>query len=299
MRTITIYGDELYHHGIKGQKWGIRRYQNPDGTLTEEGRKHLGYGERVAIRKAAKKEYRDVRDKAYAKYEKRINDIEAGYKKGQNLSDEDSKKELEAEKEYNKTVAEAKANYKKVLKETRGMTDKQKKALIIGAAAVGVGLAAYATYKISQKNASNLSNEYEKLCQDGKERFDAFFKSDGNNLSLGDSPMADFKPTSYRWKNGSTEKIIPNVNARKQRDIQEKISKNIYNRITGEYDPYVTDSIPTRARFNFDYLDKNMNPTPKDYGYQGDYWRTLNTVDYEKPSFANIKRTRTYRRTKK
>lgn len=31
--------DELYHHGIKGQKWGIRRYQNPDGTLTAAGKK--------------------------------------------------------------------------------------------------------------------------------------------------------------------------------------------------------------------------------------------------------------------
>lgn len=31
--------NELYHHGIKGQKWGIRRYQNPNGTLTEAGRK--------------------------------------------------------------------------------------------------------------------------------------------------------------------------------------------------------------------------------------------------------------------
>jgi len=34
--------DYLAHHGIKGQKWGVRRYQNPDGTLTSEGRIHYG-----------------------------------------------------------------------------------------------------------------------------------------------------------------------------------------------------------------------------------------------------------------
>ena len=33
------YPNYIYHHGIKGQKWGIRRYQNEDGTLTAAGKK--------------------------------------------------------------------------------------------------------------------------------------------------------------------------------------------------------------------------------------------------------------------
>ena len=32
----------LVHHGIKGQRWGIRRYQNEDGSWTEAGKKHRG-----------------------------------------------------------------------------------------------------------------------------------------------------------------------------------------------------------------------------------------------------------------
>jgi len=38
----VVYPDELYHHGIKGQKWGIRRYQNPDGSYTAAGKKRYG-----------------------------------------------------------------------------------------------------------------------------------------------------------------------------------------------------------------------------------------------------------------
>lgn len=40
--VINTYDDELYHHGIKGQKWGVRRYQNEDGSLTPEGIKRYG-----------------------------------------------------------------------------------------------------------------------------------------------------------------------------------------------------------------------------------------------------------------
>lgn len=38
------YSEELFHHGVKDQRWGFRRYQNEDGSLTPLGRIHYGVG---------------------------------------------------------------------------------------------------------------------------------------------------------------------------------------------------------------------------------------------------------------
>lgn len=42
---MEAWRNELYHHGILGQKWGQRRFQNKDGSLTPEGRERYGVGE--------------------------------------------------------------------------------------------------------------------------------------------------------------------------------------------------------------------------------------------------------------
>lgn len=55
--NTLILGDSSYleHHGIRGQRWGVRRFQNKDGSLTNAGRKRLGYatkGATQAVKKA-------------------------------------------------------------------------------------------------------------------------------------------------------------------------------------------------------------------------------------------------------
>ena len=40
---IVLPEDYLMHHGVEGQRWGQRRWQNEDGSLTPAGREHYGY----------------------------------------------------------------------------------------------------------------------------------------------------------------------------------------------------------------------------------------------------------------
>lgn len=56
---------ELYHYGVKGMRWGVRRFQNEDGSLTKAGEKR--YGKEVTAAKEklkqAKQEAKDATDK--------------------------------------------------------------------------------------------------------------------------------------------------------------------------------------------------------------------------------------------
>ena len=52
--TYEVY---LAHHGIKGQKWGVRRYQNEDGTLTAAGKMHYGVDSKGELSEKGKKKF--------------------------------------------------------------------------------------------------------------------------------------------------------------------------------------------------------------------------------------------------
>ena len=110
-----ISDEELYHHGIKGMKWGIRRYQNADGSLTPAGKKRLGY-KSISVQAALAKRSNDKVDKGFENWKnnvkKRDDAIELGKKANA------ARRSYEANpknKEYKSAYRQANKDYKKAL----------------------------------------------------------------------------------------------------------------------------------------------------------------------------------------
>lgn len=70
MSNYIVYNGELYHHGVLGQRWGVRRFQNKDGSLTSAGKKH--YGDAAV---AGAKGLASAAGKAYRKHHRAIGGV--------------------------------------------------------------------------------------------------------------------------------------------------------------------------------------------------------------------------------
>ena len=151
----------LYHHGVKGMKWGVRRSR----------------------RNTAKKKYRKRVDDAFSKYEKSIADIEKPYKKGQNLSAKDQAREAAAEKRYRDEAAKAKSDYKTAKKSERKATNEKLKKAAIKTAAKGAKvaskLALYSTLDDVFYGGTGKKIAKEALVQTGRAAVTAFVMARG------------------------------------------------------------------------------------------------------------------------
>lgn len=139
--------NEIYHHGILFQKWHVRRYQNPDGSLTPEGRKRYlkGDGSLTTRGKIALKRVKSEKKKLDNKYKKSDEDRRfnnAAYKQltgknfnrrgdGKNSRDLASEKNLkemsdkELQQYYNRLNSER--NILKAKRENRSMKNQEEK----------------------------------------------------------------------------------------------------------------------------------------------------------------------------
>ena len=120
-----MYSDELSHHGILGQRWGIRRYQKKDGSLTPAGLKR--YGSEANFKKIQRAEATAKKEAEKAKYRARTEAEIAKINKKYKINKPDAKKEEAKSKDETK---EKEKSSKPKAKSINEMTDDEIRARI-------------------------------------------------------------------------------------------------------------------------------------------------------------------------